>query len=130
MNYSKKVLDHFLRPHNQGTIKNPDGVGVVGNPVCGDLMKIYIQVKKNKKKEEVIKDIKFETLGCAAAIATSSMVTDLAMGKTLETAAKISKRDVADALKGLPPVKMHCSNLAEEALKAAIEDYRSKKHVR
>ncbi|MFA4817412.1 MAG: iron-sulfur cluster assembly scaffold protein [Parcubacteria group bacterium] len=129
MNYSKKVLDHFLNPHNQGTIKNPDGVGVVGNPVCGDLMKIYIRVKKNKKKEEIIEDIKFETLGCAAAIATSSMVSDLAMGKTLETAARISKKDVADALKGLPPVKMHCSNLAEEALKAAIEDYRSKKHV-
>lgn len=125
--YSKKVLEHFLRPHNQGVIKNPDGVGAVGNPVCGDLMKIYIQVKKNRKKEEVIRDIKFETLGCAAAIATSSMVSDLAMGKTLEAAAKISKKDVADALKGLPPVKMHCSNLAEEALRAAIKDYQSKK---
>ncbi len=127
MNYSKKVLDHFLRPRNQGVIKNPDGVGAVGNPVCGDLMKIYIRVKKNKKKEEVIGDIKFETLGCAAAIATSSMVSNLAMGKTLEAAAKISKKDVAGALKGLPPVKMHCSNLAEEALKAAIKDYRSRK---
>lgn len=127
MNYSKKVLGHFLRPHNQGVIKNPDGVGVVGNPVCGDLMKIYIRVKKNKQKEEAIGDIKFETLGCAAAIATSSMVSDLAMGKTLEAAAKISRKDVADGLKGLPPVKMHCSNLAEEALRAAIKDYRSKK---
>lgn len=130
MNYSKKVLDHFLRPHNQGVIKNPDGVGVVGNPVCGDLMKIYIRVKKNKKKEESIGDIKFETLGCAAAIATSSMVSDLAMGKTLEAAAKISRKDVADGLKGLPPVKMHCSNLAEEALRAAIKDYRLKKRNR
>lgn len=127
MTYSKKVLEHFIHPHNQGVIKNPDGVGVVGNPVCGDLMKIYIRVGKNEKKEEIIGDIKFETLGCAAAIATSSMVSDLAMGKTLDTAAKISKKDVADALKGLPPVKMHCSNLAEEALKAAIKDYRSKK---
>lgn len=127
MTYSKKVLEHFIHPHNQGVIKNPDGVGAVGNPVCGDLMKIYIRVKKNKKKEEIIEDIKFETLGCAAAIATSSMVSDLAMGKTLEAAAKISKKDVADALKGLPPVKMHCSSLAEEALKAAIKDYQSKK---
>lgn len=127
MTYSKKVLEHFLHPHNQGVIKNPDGVGVVGNPVCGDLMKIYIRVGKNKKKGEIIEDIKFETLGCAAAIATSSMVSDLAMGKTLEAAAKISKKDVADALKGLPPVKMHCSNLAEAALKAAVQDYQSKK---
>ncbi len=127
MTYSKKVLEHFLHPHNQGVIKKPDGVGVVGNPVCGDLMKIYIRVGKNKKKEEVIEDIKFETLGCAAAIATSSMVSDLAIGKSLKAAAKISKKDVAEALKGLPPVKMHCSNLAEEALKAAIKDYLSKK---
>lgn len=125
--YSKKVLEHFLHPHNQGVIKNPDGVGVVGNPVCGDLMKIYIRVGKNKKREEIIKDIKFETLGCAAAIATSSMVSDLAIGKALKDAVKISKKDVADALRGLPPVKMHCSNLAEEALKAAIKDYRSRK---
>jgi nitrogen fixation NifU-like protein len=130
MNYSKKVLDHFFRPHNQGAIKNADGVGTVGNPVCGDLMKIYIRVKKNKKQEEVIEDIKFETLGCAAAIATSSMVSDLAKGKTLEEAIKISKKDVAASLEGLPPVKMHCSNLAEKALKEAIKNYQSKKDSR
>jgi nitrogen fixation protein NifU and related proteins len=127
MKYSKEVLNHFLRPHNQGVIKNPDGIGVVGNPVCGDIMKIYIRVGRNKKNEEIIENLKFETLGCAAAIATSSMVSDLAMGKTLETAAKISKKDVADALKGLPPAKMHCSNLAEEALQEAIKNYRLKK---
>jgi len=126
MQYSKKVIEHFTRPHNQGVIKNPDGVGTVGNPVCGDLMKIYIKVKKDKKRE-VIKDIKFETLGCASAIATSSMITDLAKGKTLDAAMKISRLDVADALEGLPPIKMHCSNLAADALRQAIEDYKSKK---
>jgi nitrogen fixation protein NifU and related proteins len=126
MNYSKKVYDHFTHPHNQGTIKNPDGVGTVGNPVCGDLMKIYIKVKKEKNRE-VIREVKFETLGCAAAIATSSMVTDLAKGKTLEEAKKISRNDVAENLEGLPPVKMHCSNLAADALHAAIEDYKKKK---
>lgn len=126
MNYSKKVLEHFMRPHNQGVIKNSSGVGVVGNPVCGDLMKIYIKVKKDKKKGEIIKDIKFETLGCGAAIATSSMVTDLAMGKTLDEALKISREAVAGALDGLPPAKMHCSNLASKGLKKAIEDYRSR----
>ena len=123
MIYSKKVLEHFMHPHNQGEIKNPDGTGIVGNPTCGDVMKIYIKVK-NKKTQEVISDIKFETLGCASAIATSSMVTDLAKGKTLTEALKISRDDVAEALEGLPPIKMHCSNLASEALTAAIEDYR------
>lgn len=127
MKYSKKVLRHFIRPHNQGIIKNPSGVGIVGNPVCGDLMKIYIRVKKSKNKE-TIENIKFETLGCASAIATSSMITDLAMGKTLTEAIKISKKDVADALEGLPPIKMHCSNLAEEALREAIKDYQNKKN--
>lgn len=124
--YSKKVLEHFTRPHNQGVIKNADGVGSVGNPQCGDIMKIYIKVKKDKKKE-VIGDIKFETLGCASAIATSSMVTDLAKGKTLNEAMKITRNDVAENLEGLPPIKMHCSNLAADALHAAIEDYRNKK---
>jgi nitrogen fixation protein NifU and related proteins len=124
--YSKKVYDHFTHPRNQGTIKNPDGVGTVGNPVCGDLMKIYIKVKKERGRE-VIRDVKFETLGCAAAIATSSMVTDLAKGKTLEEAKKISRNDVAKNLEGLPPVKMHCSNLAADALHAAIEDYKKNK---
>lgn len=126
MIYSKKVLDHFMHPHNQGEIKNPSGTGIVGNPTCGDVMRIYIKVKK-KKKEEVIVDIKFETLGCASAIATSSMVTDLAKGKTLTEALKISRDDVAEALESLPPIKMHCSNLASEALAAAIEDYRQRK---
>ncbi|MDR3559608.1 MAG: Fe-S cluster assembly scaffold protein NifU [Candidatus Pacebacteria bacterium] len=123
--YSKKVIEHFTHPHNQGAIKNADGVGMVGNPVCGDLMKIYIKVK-NLKNGEVIQDIKFETLGCASAIATSSMITDLAKGKTLGEAMKISRDDVADALEGLPPIKMHCSNLAADGLHEAIKDYRSK----
>jgi nitrogen fixation NifU-like protein len=123
--YSKKVIEHFTHPHNQGVIKNADGVGMVGNPVCGDLMKIYIKVK-NLKNREVIQDIKFETLGCASAIATSSMITDLAKGKTLDQALKISRNDVADALEGLPPIKMHCSNLAADGLQAAIKNYRAK----
>jgi nitrogen fixation NifU-like protein len=121
MQYSKKVIEHFTKPHNQGRIKNADGIGVVGNPVCGDLMKIYIQVQK-----DTIKDIKFETLGCAAAIATSSMVTELAKGKPLGEAEKITRGDIAESLEGLPPLKMHCSNLATDALKKAIADYRSK----
>lgn len=126
MNYSKKVINHFTHPHNQGVIKNPDGVGIVGNPTCGDLMKIYIKVKKNKKKKEIISDIKFETLGCASAIATSSMITDLAKNKTTDEAKKITRNDVAEALEGLPPVKMHCSNLASDALREAIKDYEKK----
>jgi nitrogen fixation NifU-like protein len=124
--YSKKVIEHFVRPHNQGKIDNPDGVGTVGNPVCGDIMKIYIKVK-DKDNEKIIDDIKFETLGCGAAIATSSMVTDLAKGKTIEEAEKISRQDVANELEGLPEVKMHCSNLAADGLHKAIENYRSKK---
>lgn len=124
--YSKKVLEHFTRPHNQGVIKNPSGVGMVGNPTCGDMMKIYIKVKKDAKKREVINDIKFETLGCASAIATSSMITDLAKNKTLEEASKITRNDVAEALEGLPPIKMHCSNLAADSLREAIRDYREK----
>ena len=119
--YSKKVLDHFQNPRNQGRIENPDGVGQVGNPICGDVLKVYIKVKDNK-----ISDIKFETLGCGAAIATSSMITELAKGKTLEEANKISRQDIADELGGLPAVKMHCSNLAADALKKAIEDYLGK----
>ena len=124
--YSKKVIEHFTRPHNQGKIKNPDGVGMVGNPTCGDIMKIYIKVKKNAKKKETISEIKFETLGCASAIATSSMITDLAKNKTLEEASKITRNDVAEALEGLPPIKMHCSNLAADSLREAIRDYREK----
>lgn len=126
MNYSKKVISHFTHPHNQGKIKNPSGVGVVGNPVCGDIMRLYIKVSKNKKGEEIIKDIKFETLGCGAAIATSSMITDLAKGKTIKEAGGISRGDVAQNLEGLPPAKMHCSNLAAEALQKAIEDYKKR----
>lgn len=125
--YSKKVIEHFTRPKNQGKIKNASGIGIVGNPVCGDLMKIYIKIGKNKKDEEIIDDIKFETLGCASAIATSSMITELAKGKTIKDAMKISRNDVAEALEGLPPIKMHCSNLASEGLHAAIENYRKKK---
>jgi nitrogen fixation NifU-like protein len=125
MPYSKKVIEHFSKPHNQGVIKDADGVGTVGNPTCGDIMKLYIKVSKNKK-EEIIEDIKFETLGCGAAIATSSMITDLAKGKTLEEAEKITRQNVADELEGLPPTKMHCSNLAADALHKAIEDYKSK----
>jgi nitrogen fixation NifU-like protein len=122
MQYSKKVLEHFTKPHNQGQMKNADGMGIVGNPVCGDLMKIYIRVQK-----DIIKDIKFETLGCAAAIATSSMVTELAKNKTLGEAEKITRGDVAESLEGLPPLKIHCSNLAADALRKAIVNYRSKK---
>ncbi len=123
MQYSQEVLEHFTNPHNQGVIKDPDGVGMVGNPVCGDLMKIYLKIKKNKKGDEIISDVKFETLGCASAIATSSMITDLAKNKTIVEAKKITRDDVADALNGLPPIKLHCSNLASEALVAAIENY-------
>lgn len=130
MNYSKEVIDHFTTPHNQGIIENADGVGMVGNPTCGDLMKIYIKVKKDVKRGEIISNIKFETLGCASAIATSSMITDLAKNKTLVEASKITRNDVADALNGLPPIKMHCSNLASDALRAAIGDYKKKKKAK
>lgn len=121
MLYSEKLIKHFTNPKNVGAMKNPSGVGVVGNPVCGDIMKVYIKVEG-----DVIKDVKFETLGCAAAIATSSMITDLAKGKKVSQALQISKTDIADALDGLPPIKMHCSNLAADALKKAIEDYHQK----
>lgn len=120
--YTEKVMKHFRNPKNMGSIRDADAVGEAGNPVCGDIMKIYLKVKDNK-----IKEIKFETLGCPAAIATTSVLTTLAKGKTLGEAKKISWKDTADSLGGLPPVKMHCSNLATEALKAAIENY-SKKH--
>ncbi len=120
--YSEKVMDHFNNPRNVGVMENPDGVGTVGNPVCGDVMKLYIKVK-----DERIVDAKFQTFGCGAAIATSSMVTEIVKGKTIKEALKISNKTVAEALDGLPPVKMHCSVLAEEALKAAINDYFSQK---
>jgi nitrogen fixation NifU-like protein len=116
--YTEKVMEHFKNPRNMGEISDADGVGTVGNPVCGDLMTIYIKVRDNK-----LEDIKFKTFGCGAAVATSSMVTEIAKGKTLEEAMKITRANVADSLGGLPPVKMHCSNLAADALHAAIEDY-------
>ncbi len=120
--YSDKLIEHFRNPKNMGRMENPDGVGKAGNPVCGDVMYLYIKVKDNK-----IDDIKFETFGCAAAIGTSSMITEMARGKTLEEAMKISKQDVEGELGGLPPIKRHCSNLAADTLKKAIEDYLSKK---
>ena len=122
MQYSEKVMEHFRNPRNVGSIPEPDGTGHVGNPVCGDIMEMYIKVEN-----DVIVDAKFKTFGCGAAIATSSMVTEIVKGKTIDEARKISNKAVAEALGGLPPVKMHCSILAEEALKSAIEDY-LKKH--
>jgi nitrogen fixation NifU-like protein len=120
--YSEKVLDHFKNPRNVGEIEDADGVGSVGNPVCGDMMSIYIKVKDDR-----IDDVKFKTFGCGAAIATTSMTTELAKGKTLDEAMEITRQDVADELGGLPPVKMHCSNLAADALHEAVKDYRKKK---
>jgi nitrogen fixation NifU-like protein len=119
--YSDKVMENFKNPKNTGEIPDADGVGTVGNPVCGDMMTMYIKVKDNR-----IEDIKFKTFGCGAAIATSSMTTEMAKGKTLDEALKITRKDVATELNGLPPVKMHCSNLAADALHAAIEDYYKK----
>jgi len=119
--YTEKLMDHFRNPRNMGRIEDADGVGTIGNPVCGDVMKLYIKVKDNR-----IIDIKFETFGCAAAIGTSSMITEMAKGKTLEEAMKIENGDIVEELDGLPPVKLHCSVLAADALKAAIEDYKKK----
>ncbi len=119
--YSEKVMEHFRNPRNVGEIDNPDGIGHVGNPVCGDIMELYITVN-----DSIITDAKFKTFGCGAAIATSSMITELVKGKSVEEALEISNRAVAEALGGLPPIKMHCSVLAEEALKSAIEDYLAK----
>lgn len=119
--YSEKVMEHFRNPRNMGEMENPDGIGKVGNPVCGDVMELYIKVKNN-----IIIDARFQTFGCGAAIATSSMVTELVKGKSIDEALEISNKAVEDALGGLPPVKIHCSVLAEEALKSAIEDYRKK----
>ena len=120
--YSQKVIEHFQSPRNVGEIEDADGIGTVGNPSCGDIMKMYIKVEN-----DVIVDVKFQTFGCGAAIATSSITTEMVKGKTIEEAIKLTRNDVADALGGLPPIKMHCSNLATDALNAAIEDYRSKK---
>ena len=124
--YSEKVLDHFRNPRNTGTLEGKDvAVGRVGNPVCGDLMEMYIKVEN-----DIIKDIKFKTFGCAAAISTSSMITQVAKGKTLEEAQKIKYKEVVDSLGGLPPIKIHCSQLATEALNKAIENYKNKRGKR
>ena len=124
--YGEKVMEHFRNPRNVGEMENPDGTGHIGNPVCGDIMRLY-----NKEDEkEVITDAKFKTFGCGAAIATSSMVTDLVKGKTIPDALKISNHAVAEALGGLPKIKMHCSVLAEQALRSAIDDYMAKKKAK
>ena len=120
--YSEKVMDHFTNPRNVGEISNPDGIGEEGNPVCGDMMTFYIKVKDNR-----LEDVKFKTFGCGAAIAVSSMVSEMAKGKTLEEAKKITPELVAKELEGLPKNKFHCSNLGAQALHKAIEDYRQKK---
>ncbi|MGA2775166.1 MAG: Fe-S cluster assembly scaffold protein NifU [Candidatus Omnitrophota bacterium] len=116
--YSAKVMDHFSHPRNVGEIHDASGIGTVGNPICGDVMKMFLKIEKN-----VIVDVKFKTFGCGAAIATSSMVTEMVKGKSIEEALKISNKAVAEALGGLPPVKMHCSVLAEDALRSALKDY-------
>jgi nitrogen fixation NifU-like protein len=120
--YSEKVMEHFRNPRNVGEIEDADGIGEVGNAACGDIMKIYLKVK-----DDIIEDVKFQTFGCGSAIATSSMVTEMVMGKTLEEAEKVTNKAVAEALDGLPPTKMHCSNLAADALHDAIKNYREKK---
>ncbi|MFN3301617.1 MAG: iron-sulfur cluster assembly scaffold protein [Patescibacteria group bacterium] len=121
LNYSKKLLDHFFHPRNMGKIKNPDGVGTAGNPMCGDVLRLYIKVKDNK-----ITDIKFETLGCAAAIGVSSALTEMVKGKTIDEALKIKNEDIVKELGGIPPIKFHCSVLGAQALEAAIKDYQKK----
>jgi nitrogen fixation NifU-like protein len=121
MNYSDKVMEHFSNPRNVGEIEDPDGLGEAGNPKCGDIMKIYLKVKDN-----VIEDVKFKTFGCASAIASSSMATELIKGKTVDEAWELTNTAVAEALDGLPPIKMHCSVLAEEAIHKALNNYREK----
>jgi len=128
--YSEKVLDHFRNPRNMGEIPDADGVSTVGNPVCGDIMRMFIKIGRKDEKaggQEYIEDVKFQTLGCGAAIATSSIATEMIKGKSLDEALKLTNKAVAEALGGLPPVKMHCSILAEEAVQKAIEDYQKKK---
>ena len=122
MNYSEKVMDHFTNPRNVGEIEDASGVGVVGNAKCGDIMKIYLKIDEN----DVITDCKFKTFGCGAAIATSSMATELIKGRTVKEALSLTNSAVVEALEGLPPVKIHCSVLAEEAVKSAVADYYSK----
>lgn len=122
--YSEKVMDHFQNPRNVGEISNADGVGEVGNPKCGDIMKMYLKIE-----DGIIEDVKFKTFGCGSAIASSSMATELIMGKTIEEAMQLTNKAVAEALDGLPPVKMHCSVLAEQAIKSALLDYSKKSNV-
>lgn len=122
--YSEKVMDHFMNPRNVGEIENADGVGQVGNAKCGDIMRMYLKIDNN-----VITDVKFKTFGCGAAVATSSMATELIKGKTLDEALTVTNQAVAEALDGLPPIKMHCSNLAEEAIRAAVNDYKKKNGI-
>ncbi len=122
INYNETVMDHFMNPRNMGEMENPDAVGEAGNPVCGDVMKIFLKIENDR-----IIDVKFKTFGCGAAIASSSMATELMKGKTIEEALKITNEKVTEALGGLPEAKLHCSLLAEEALKVAIENYRSKR---
>lgn len=124
--YTKEVLKHFQHPHNLGKIKNPDGLGKAGNIHCGDVMWIYLKVAKDKKGREIIKDIKFETYGCLAAIASSSVITDLVKGKTIKEAIEVDRKEVVKSLGGLPPIKIHCSVLAADALLEAIHDYLKK----
>ncbi len=125
MMYTKEVMDHFMNPRNVGEIENADGIGEVGNPKCGDIMKMYLKIDG-----DIIEDVKFKTFGCGSAIATSSMVTELIKGKTIEEAMKVSNQDVADELGGLPAVKMHCSVLAEQGIKSALLDYSKKSGVK
>ena len=122
--YSEKVMDHFMNPRNVGELENADGIGEVGNAKCGDIMKIYLKIEDN-----IIKDVKFKTFGCGAAVATSSIATELIKGKTVQEALKLTNKAVVDALDGLPPVKMHCSILAEEAVRSAIQDYYKKQGI-
>ena len=129
-NYSKKVIENFMNPKNMGSMENPDTIGKAGNPVCGDMMELHLRIGKNAEGQEIIEDIKFKTLGCAAAISTSSMITEIAKGKTIEEAMKITKGEVAESLDGLPPIKMHCSNLAADALHDALKNYLAKKQQR
>lgn len=122
--YTEKVIDHYQNPRNMGALEDADGVGVVGNPICGDMMQIQIKVQGGR-----IKDVKFKTFGCGAAIATTSVATELIKGKTIEEALQVTNQDVMNVLGGLPPVKVHCSLLAEEAIRAAVEDYRERSEV-
>ena len=127
MTYSEKVMEHFSNPRNVGEIENPDGLGEAGNPQCGDIMKIYLKVRDDTGGSSVIEDVKFKTFGCASAIASSSMATEMIKGKTVDEAWELTNTAVAEALDGLPPIKMHCSVLAEEAIHRALNDYREKR---